>query len=205
MHSSYLKGQRKRTHNRLCKAYKELLKEKAHETITATEIAQRASIDRTTFYRYFADKDDVFVSLYFDLIEKLAGDVLTIEELCNLEPPQSMLSCFESASSSRQAYKMLVLHNQAHLIRRNLQGRIHYCLATSLRDIPKNQYLVDSYQFSQFIAAGQVNLLVECCQNPEWYSETHAKNEAHNLATVCHTIRRAAILDAIPSIKVDKG
>jgi AcrR family transcriptional regulator len=205
MHPSYLKGQRKRTHTRLCKAYKALSKEKAHEMITATEIAQRASLDRTTFYRYFADKDDVFISLHFDLIEKLAGDILTIEELCNPKLPQSMVNCFEFAYLNHRAYKMLVLHNQTRLIRRNLQWQIQYCLATSLRDIPKDQYLVDPLQFSQFIAAGQVNLLVECSQIPEWYPEVNAKNDAHNLANVCHSIRRAAILDAIPSIKVDKG
>src|SRR5262245_8814297 len=79
---------RKLTRKRLQAAYKELLKEKPHEAIAATAIAKRAGFNRNTFYQYFANRDDVFLSFHWKLIKTLAGRDLTQDELFNPEPPQ---------------------------------------------------------------------------------------------------------------------
>jgi AcrR family transcriptional regulator len=50
----------KRTRELLVRAFNELLEEKGHSGLTVQEIAERATINRATFYAHFRDQHELF-------------------------------------------------------------------------------------------------------------------------------------------------
>lgn len=60
----------RRTHHFLQEAMIELITEKGFEAITVGEIAERAMINRATFYRHYQDKYDLVAKASFSLKEQ---------------------------------------------------------------------------------------------------------------------------------------
>lgn len=52
-----------RTYRSLCVAFTELLTERAYDSVTVSDLCDRAMIRRTTFYKHFADKQE-FLAFY---------------------------------------------------------------------------------------------------------------------------------------------
>src|SRR3712207_5429822 len=50
----------KRTRDLLVRAFNELVEEKGHSGLTVQEIAERATINRATFYAHFRDQYELF-------------------------------------------------------------------------------------------------------------------------------------------------
>lgn len=61
------KRQTRRMRQALLQAFRELLHEKTYAAITIGDIAERADVGRSTFYRYFADKQAILVALHADI------------------------------------------------------------------------------------------------------------------------------------------
>jgi AcrR family transcriptional regulator len=62
----------KRTRKMLRDALVELIDEKGFESITVTDLAERAMINRATFYRHYRDKEDLFERCIDETVEELA-------------------------------------------------------------------------------------------------------------------------------------
>lgn len=65
-------GRVRYTKLRIRSAFYELLKEKAFEKITVTDICRRAEINRATFYKYYLDAADLAEKLQEEELKKLA-------------------------------------------------------------------------------------------------------------------------------------
>ena len=65
----------RRTHHFLQTAMIELITEKGFDTITVGEIAERAMINRATFYRHYQDKYDLVAKILEDTIDELAENM----------------------------------------------------------------------------------------------------------------------------------
>jgi AcrR family transcriptional regulator len=50
-----------RTRHLLSEALVSLIREKGYDTITVSDLIDRANIGRSTFYSHYRDKDDLFV------------------------------------------------------------------------------------------------------------------------------------------------
>jgi AcrR family transcriptional regulator len=176
---------RQRTREKLRTAFQELLKEKDYYAIPATEIAHRAGLNRNTFYLYFANRDDIFLSFHWKLIQSFAGGIFTKEELLAPEAPSRMIASFEFAVSSRRVYNLLARHPQANIIMNALQRVIAYNLRMSIRDyLGENEF---SLEFDA-IAGTQVAMLTWWLLDP--WPEPHQK-----IVQVCHQLRRAALIE----------
>lgn len=57
------------------KAFQEILMEKEFEKITITEIAQRADINRGTFYKYYKDTADLLEEIEKEIVEQIADNL----------------------------------------------------------------------------------------------------------------------------------
>ena len=57
----------RRTHKFLQEAMIELITEKGFEAITVGDIAERAMINRATFYRHYQDKYDLVAKIFEDI------------------------------------------------------------------------------------------------------------------------------------------
>ncbi len=67
---------RAQVRSELLDAASELFATIGYAEVTHADIAQTAGIGRTTFYEYFASKEDVLVQLVEDRLPRLAGDLL---------------------------------------------------------------------------------------------------------------------------------
>ncbi len=64
-----------RTKAALTRALFELLGEKGHEKITITELAQRADVDRKTFYLHYHSVEEILEDFYEDALCRLQADL----------------------------------------------------------------------------------------------------------------------------------
>ena len=67
-----------RTRDDIFRAFRALVMERGYDEITASDIAERANVGRSTFYSHFRNKDDVLVSSVDPLLgivaDALSGD-----------------------------------------------------------------------------------------------------------------------------------
>lgn len=52
-------------------AFHELLRERSYEDLSVSEIAERANVGRSTFYRYYETKTDLLIAIHERLFERL--------------------------------------------------------------------------------------------------------------------------------------
>ena len=83
----------RRTRKLLNDALVELVAEKEYDEITVQEITERADIGHRTFYRHYADKDDLLADVMEDTLSKFR-DLLVM--------PSSFLAAFDEADSTPQ-------------------------------------------------------------------------------------------------------
>ena len=69
-----------KTQNLLRKALVSFIHEKAYDTITVTEILERANVGRSTFYMHFQDKDELLASGIHDMLRSVESKSLPSSE-----------------------------------------------------------------------------------------------------------------------------
>src|SRR5579885_301553 len=99
----------KRTRHMLQKAFIDLTVEKGFAALTVQDIADRAMVNRSTFYRHYLDK--------YDLLEKYMGEVFTMPavDAANTEerwegpsrPPQGLVMLLRHIQSNAEFYRVM--------------------------------------------------------------------------------------------------
>jgi AcrR family transcriptional regulator len=108
-----------RSRSRIQLAFAELLKDKDYCDITVAELIEKADVGKTTFYRHYERKLDVFLAMHDSLFESLFQDLTVREDWLSLTPRPSvitMLSRISVQSSFRRSmsYKLGNDAPQAH-------------------------------------------------------------------------------------------
>lgn len=120
-----------RTRKHLQRAFMELLAEKAFEGVTIQDIADRAEVNRATFYKHFQDKfelmDLIITGLFADTLSQwIPADAhMTDETLSNLI--RAVCDWHEEKS---QCGHRPVIHSTLieGITRQHLTERVHQCL-----------------------------------------------------------------------------
>ena len=116
-----------RTRHLLSTALVELIREKEYNTITVSDIIDRANVGRSTFYAHFRDKDDLFVGELDRVIEVLSHHFPDQKEM----PFFPSLGLFRHVGEEYELYKsllwgpgidLLIKHMQKSLSKRTEQG-----------------------------------------------------------------------------------
>jgi AcrR family transcriptional regulator len=119
----------RRTRTLLRRALVELVEENGFDTVTATDIAERAMVSRATLYRHYADKyalmSDVFDEALGEMLAQLgpATQYLSSTEWMNVEfdpssdhpfgehaepPLTAFTSLFDHVATNRRLYRMML-------------------------------------------------------------------------------------------------
>jgi AcrR family transcriptional regulator len=75
----------------------ELIREQNYPEITASEIAQRGNIGRSTLYKHYKSKADVLVDIHKDIFEHLLSSMSTSESWFSPEPPSELILFFDES------------------------------------------------------------------------------------------------------------
>ena len=70
-----------KTRKALCEALAELLMEKELHKITVQEIADKADVNRVTFYKHYMDVYDLYENIEKDVLIEMGLLILRLEEL----------------------------------------------------------------------------------------------------------------------------
>jgi AcrR family transcriptional regulator len=106
-----------RTRHLLSAALVELIREKDYNTITVSDIIDRANVGRSTFYAHFRDKDDLFVGELDRVIELLSQRIPNQEEM----PYFPSLGLFRHVGEEYQLYKSLLWGPGIDLLIKHMQ------------------------------------------------------------------------------------
>ncbi len=105
----------RRTHKFLQEAMIELITEKGFDALTVGDIAERAMINRATFYRHYQDKYDLMVKIFEETTNELVENMKPIQkdtaqgEMEN--PPEIWIQLFEHFSYHARLYRAMLGKN----------------------------------------------------------------------------------------------
>jgi len=102
----------RRTRDMLGAALMVLIQEKPFDAITVQELLDRAGVGRSTFYAYFRDKNDLFISDLDEFLERISAALSGHSDAGNRVAPVREL--FAHVAESRQLYVALVTSGRIH-------------------------------------------------------------------------------------------
>lgn len=117
----------RRTRRLVVRAFMELLEEKGLQATTVSDIAERAMINRATFYAHFADKYDLFAAIIRESFQEAIRSKLPEPAALNLDNLRRLvtavfeyldtLTCQASTPTDRQFRPMVETQVQEELYR----------------------------------------------------------------------------------------
>lgn len=88
-----------------------LIAEKGFDAITVQDIADRATLNRATFYLHYQDKHDLLVKSLHDAIDELIADISTLNENGQLVfegPERPIKRVFEHVTQHARFYQVMM-------------------------------------------------------------------------------------------------
>lgn len=112
----------RRTKESIRKAFKEMVCEMPYEKITVKEIAERAKINRNTFYLHYQTTDDVLREIQSDYSERY----MKIISGCNLVREQKKIvrTFFEFMEEQDDFFKKITCDSRFDYIREKMQRKV---------------------------------------------------------------------------------
>src|ERR1043165_118966 len=115
-----------RTRDLLQRALIELINERGYDTITIQHIVDRANIGRTTFYKHYNSKDELFMSCHEAMLNEFhinPRHPLSREELLSPEIPSEMVPAYHHLEQKRARLYPIFQGQDIPLILRQIRDR----------------------------------------------------------------------------------
>ncbi|MEZ4657641.1 MAG: TetR/AcrR family transcriptional regulator C-terminal domain-containing protein [Caldilineaceae bacterium] len=163
----------RRTRKMLQQAFIELVLEDGFEAITVNMLAERAMINRATFYRHYTDKYDLAEKVYADLT---ADYMASVQALASTDPVDGWTLLFEHVAEYADFY-LALLSGIPHF-----QERVRAQIETQLRDVFKSWGLEEAQVamplrlILRYLAAAQMGIV-------QWWLETGRTVPPRQMAT----------------------
>ena len=105
----------RRTHKFLQEAMIELITEKSFDAITVGDIAERAMINRATFYRHYQDKYDLVAKILEEITNELVENMKPFHKGSGQSetenPPEIWIQFFEHVAEHARLYRAMLGKN----------------------------------------------------------------------------------------------
>ena len=193
--SVMIKTNRRKPHARelLQKALIELISERDYDSITIQDIVERAHFGRTTFYKHYASKDELFISCHESIVSQFyfgPHHPYSRGELLSPETPHGVIAAYRHLAEARK------------LLYSTFQGKVSLPILRQIRDRSAREIEanlraafagVDSTVplelLANYLAGAQIALV-------QWWLEKRRSQTPEELAKTFHLLQRAAIRDA---------
>lgn len=156
-----------RTRHLLSEALVELIREKGYNTITVSDIIDRANVGRSTFYAHYRDKDDLFVGELDRVIDVLGRDMAHESHEKNSYFPSRGL--FRHVGEEYELYKALVWSSGIDLLIKRMQKSLSKRIEQGLQESGR-EFDVPIPILANFIAGSFLTLLKWWLENKMIYS-----------------------------------
>ena len=158
-----------KTKKAIYEALVELMQKKKLNSITVTELAAQANINRKTFYTYYSTVNDVLDEGICELITSLKDLMYAMSEDYNMLSPQTLFAFLNTIISDADIVRNLFASDNGSLLFNRLQKALQETLLKELTDkdikmnVPSEQYPL----ISNFVAGGMVSAYYEWIINPD--------------------------------------
>jgi AcrR family transcriptional regulator len=154
-----------RTRHLLSNALVELIREKDYNTITVSDIIERANVGRSTFYAHYRDKDDLFVGEMDRVIEVLSQRIPGQKDL----PFFPSLGLFNHVGEEYQLYKALIWTPGIDLLIKHMQKSLSQRVEEGLQQSGR-EFEVPIPILANFMVGSFLTLLKWWLENKMVYS-----------------------------------
>ncbi len=157
-----------KTKKAIYEALVELMQKKKLNSITVTELAAAANINRKTFYTYYSTVNDVLDEGINELISSLKDLMFAMSEDYNMLSPQTLFAFLNTIMSDADIVRDLFASDNGSMLFNRLQKALQETLLRELTDndikmnVPPEQYPL----ISNFVAGGMVSVYYEWITNP---------------------------------------
>ena len=148
-----------RTRDRLGTAMWALFQEKPFDAITVQELLDRAGVSRSTFYTYFRDKNDLFVTDVDEFLERMATGLVGRTDAGDRVAPVREL--FSHIGEMRKLYVAFVASGRIHEFFDLTRGHFTRGIEARLAELPRAARLTPQRRaaLSQAFGGALVSLL----------------------------------------------
>ena len=161
-----------KTKKAIYEALVELMQKKKLNSITVTELAAQANINRKTFYTYQSTVNDVLDEGICELISSLKDLMYAMSEDYNMLSPQTLFAFLNTIMSDADIVRNLFASDNGSLLFNRLQTTIQETLLKEMLDneikmsVPPEQYPL----ISNFVAGGMVSVYYKWITDPDGIS-----------------------------------
>jgi len=164
MDKRILKTKKKLTNNFLL-----LLKDKPIKDITVLELCKKANINRTTFYKYYKDIDDLVFKIEESLISDLEKNINTIKRNYLLSFSTIII---KTIKDHKEIYTRLLSTNGDHTFLRRILYLVYNPSITEWQKLLKKASANDLEKIYKFIVDGTVGIVeewikIDCQEEPD--------------------------------------
>jgi AcrR family transcriptional regulator len=173
-------------------AFRALLAERSYDSITIGDIAERARVGRSTFYRYYPSKPDLFVAMQTEAYEQLGAALCEREAWLSDTPPAAITTMLhESQRFDSNAPFIAMLGRDADYLVRKLEITLHrqfqLCLSAAFPE-QSDTALIDMLAYS--LTAHYLTML-------RWWATERLALSEHLVAAFIHRSARAMVLGTL--------
>ena len=157
-----------KTKKAIYEALVELMQKKKLNSITVTELAAAANINRKTFYTYYSTVNDVLDEVINELISSLKDLMYAMSEDYNMLSPQTLFAFLNTIMSDVDIVRALFTSDNGNMLFNKLQKALQETLLKELIDNDiKMNILPEQYPLiSSFVAGGMIYVYYEWITNP---------------------------------------
>lgn len=173
-------------------AFKEMLKQQDYRDIAVADIAYKADVGRTTFYRYFKRKLDILIALHQNIFEDIFADLQSAEDWLSTNTPPSLeklLITFSRNSMFRRSMSFR-LGNDLDAATKQLQTKLVQHIENKLvNTFNTDEFIIPSHTLAHSIAALYLSQIQQLIASPHPCPTQQAK--------YLHLLTRGIILAAL--------
>lgn len=157
-----------KTKRAIYEALVELMQKKNLNSITVTELAAAANINRKTFYTYYSTVNDVLDEVINELISSLKDLMYAMSEDYNMLSPQTLFAFLNTIMSDVDIVRALFTSDNGNMLFNKLQKALQETLLKELidNDIKMNIQPEQYPLISSFVAGGMIYVYYEWITNP---------------------------------------
>lgn len=139
-----------------------LLKNKKIRNITVLELCKEANINRTTFYKYYKDVDDLLLQIEESLLEELKEYIINIKRNYLISYTSKII---ETVSEHKDIYARLLSENGDHTFLRRILGMVYNQSMDEWEHLLKKATRNDLEKIYNFIVDGTIGIVEEWIRN----------------------------------------
>jgi AcrR family transcriptional regulator len=180
----------RRTQKLLREALIDLIEERGFDTLTISEITQRAMVSRAAFYRNYQDKYDLVERIFEDEMQTLMN---AIGHLGPERPPQQWVNLFIHIAAYKRLYHALLSETGSRWFTTKMRASLT-AMITEHSHVPDKQPIVDRQVFSNgFIPTMLASLFVDAIT---WWLEQAEPYTPEAMAIYCSRMAASIFREA---------